>query len=138
LVCTGVYPTLGPIRKNGTRAIKWAPRLYLPGRDRQEEQLLTVEQRKQIKRRRPPKRQAERNFVWWLGMAYLEATGEEPPKTAKLDNLGPFGRLVKACLERIGIKEPFAERRIDELDEQLAEIAEARRRAAKEPCHNSP
>jgi hypothetical protein len=138
LVCTGVCPTLGRIRNDGTRAVKWMPRLYLPGRDRQEERELTVEQRKQIKKRRPPKRQGERDIVWWLGMAYLEATGDEPPMTAKLDNLGPFGRLVKACLERIGIKKPFAERRINELGEQLAEVAEERARRRAEQCHNCP
>jgi len=44
------------------------------------------------------KRDAERNLVMWLGIAWLEATGIPPPRTADRRNLGPFGRLVQEVL----------------------------------------
>jgi hypothetical protein len=45
------------------------------------------------------KRDAERNLVMWLGLAWLEATGVPPPRTADRRNLGPFARLVREVLQ---------------------------------------
>jgi hypothetical protein len=50
---------------------------------------------------RPPRRQAERDFVMWLEVAYLEATGMPPPLTANPDRPGPFARMVQRCLNGI-------------------------------------
>src|SRR5262245_47906199 len=45
------------------------------------------------------KRDAERNLVMWLGVAWLEATGFPPSRTADRRNLGPFARLVREVLQ---------------------------------------
>jgi hypothetical protein len=45
------------------------------------------------------KRDAERNLVMWLGVAWLEATGTSPSRTADRRNLGPFARLVREVLQ---------------------------------------
>ena len=49
----------------------------------------------------PSRRKAELNFVMWLRMAYLEATGEHPSLTANANRPGPFARMVQACLDEI-------------------------------------
>ena len=49
-------------------------------------------------RPRPPRREAELNFVMWLEVAYLEATGMPPPLTANPARPGPFARMVQTCL----------------------------------------
>lgn len=57
-------------------------------------------------RRNFPKRAAERDFVMWLRIAYRQATGKEPPRTARHSDdthaLGPFVRLVNECLRLLG------------------------------------
>jgi len=50
---------------------------------------------------RPPRRQAERDFVMWLEVAYLEATGMPPTRTANPNRPGPFARMVQTCLDKI-------------------------------------
>ena len=48
------------------------------------------------------KREAERNFAIWLSVAWYEATGQCPSKTADPRKPGPFARLVKECLKLVG------------------------------------
>ena len=54
-------------------------------------------------RQRPPRRKAELEFVMWLEVAYLEATGMPPPLTANPQRPGPFARMVQTCLDRIAL-----------------------------------
>jgi len=54
-------------------------------------------------RQRPPRREAELNFVMWLEVASLEATGMPPPLTANPARPGPFARMVQTCLDRIAL-----------------------------------
>jgi hypothetical protein len=53
-----------------------------------------------------PKRDAERDFVMWLSIAWLEATGSKPSRTARHGDasrvLGPFARFAGECLRRCG------------------------------------
>jgi hypothetical protein len=51
--------------------------------------------------RRTPRRKAEMDFVMWLEIAYLDATGMEPAHMANADRPGPFARMVQACLNKI-------------------------------------
>jgi hypothetical protein len=50
---------------------------------------------------RPPRRKAELDLVMWLEVAYLEATGMMPPRTANPNRPGPFARMVQTYLDRI-------------------------------------
>jgi hypothetical protein len=49
----------------------------------------------------PSRRKAQLNFVMWLRVAYVEATGEQPSLTANANRPGPFARMVQACLDEI-------------------------------------
>jgi hypothetical protein len=64
----------------------------------------------------PPKREAERDFVMWLQVAYTETTGQLPPLTANPERLGPFARMAKACLKLIGMPAADIVELINELD----------------------
>jgi hypothetical protein len=58
------------------------------------------------KQRNFPRRDAERDLVMWLQMAWLEATGVRAPQTARHADagrsLGPFARMVQECLRLVG------------------------------------
>jgi hypothetical protein len=75
----------GRLRPSGRRSRTWEWALYAP-----------------LPSRNFPKRQSELNFVMHLQLAWLEAVGKEPPRSANANRLGPFGRMVKACLELVG------------------------------------
>lgn len=49
----------------------------------------------------PARREAQLNFVMWLEVAYLEATGKHPSLTADPKRPGPFARMVQACLNEV-------------------------------------
>ena len=51
-----------------------------------------------------PRGEAEREFVQWLAVAYVEATGRSPPRTANYNIAirGPFPRFVHQCFELVG------------------------------------
>jgi hypothetical protein len=51
-----------------------------------------------------PRGEAEREFVQWLAVAYVEATGRSPPRTAnyKIAIRGPFPCFVHQCFELVG------------------------------------
>jgi hypothetical protein len=52
------------------------------------------------------RREAERNFVERLSIAFWEVTGKRPPRTARRADagreLGPFAQFVKECLRLVG------------------------------------
>jgi len=50
---------------------------------------------------RPSRRKAELDLVMWLRVAYLEATGMPPTRTANPNRPGPFARMVQTCLDKI-------------------------------------
>src|SRR5262249_61761708 len=79
----------GRKRSCGKRSITWRPLLYAPQ-----------------PRRNFPRRDAERNFVMWLRIAWLDATGAEASRTARHSDasrdVGPFARLVPECLRLVG------------------------------------
>ena len=63
------------------------------------------------KQRNFPRRKAERDFVMWLSLAWLEATGKKPSRTARWyevargtrpPQLGPFAKMVRKCLCLVG------------------------------------
>jgi hypothetical protein len=66
------------------------------------------------------KTEAERIFVIWLSVAWLEATGKRPAATARHADagrkVGPFARLVHECLQLIGIKNADVVELINGLD----------------------
>ena len=90
LCCTGGHYIEGRRRPSGKRSRTWRPRLYAPE-----------------PRRHVPRREAERGFVMWLRMAWLEATGVRPTMTANHSNPGPFARMVGECLRLVGA--PYAD-----------------------------
>lgn len=82
---------------------------------------------------RPPKRQAEREFIMFLQVAYFNATGRKPPVTASKSGTGsgdavpgPFARFVQRCLDLLGP---------DKVD-VVAQINELHRRALTHPSHS--
>jgi hypothetical protein len=75
----------GRKRPSGKRSTTWAPLLHTPERISH-----------------PAKREAERQFVMRLQIAWLEATGELPALSANPGHLGPFARMVRECLRLVG------------------------------------
>jgi hypothetical protein len=55
-------------------------------------------------RRGRPLESADREFVQWLAVAYLEGAGHPPPLTAhqSIDIRGPFPRFAYRCFELVG------------------------------------
>jgi hypothetical protein len=49
----------------------------------------------------PARREAQLNFVMWLRLAYLEATGTPPPPTAHAGRPSPFAKMVQVCLDKL-------------------------------------
>jgi len=78
----------GRKRSGGRRSRSFKPLLKLP---------------EQSKRGRP-RGEAEREFVQWLALDYVVATGRPPPRTAHYDIeiRGPFSNFVHRCFELIG------------------------------------
>jgi hypothetical protein len=64
----------------------------------------------------PQKRQAERNFVMSLQLAYTEATGQLPSLTVNPERPGPFAKMAKVCLKSIGMPAAGVIELISELD----------------------
>jgi hypothetical protein len=75
----------GRRRPSGKRSRTWRPLLHAPKPSRNF-----------------PKRDAERDFVMWLEVAWLEATGERPSLAANPARPGPFARIARKCLEIVG------------------------------------
>jgi hypothetical protein len=101
----------------------WRPLLHAPG-----------------KRRHFPRRDAERNFVMWLRVAWVEATGNAPSHTARHKDpgrgLGPFGRIAKECLRLVGAPHADVVELINELDRRrhrMKKLAPAQRAPAIDP-----
>jgi hypothetical protein len=91
----------GRRRPSGKRSRTWRPLLVAP-------QL----------RRNFPKRDAELNFIMWLQIGWLEATGNRPSLAANPDRRGPFARMVRECLELVGAKHADPVGLINELNER--------------------
>jgi hypothetical protein len=104
----------GRMRPSGKRsAVIFKPLLHAPSGP---PELATL---KHQSPRNFAKREAERNLVMWLGIAWLEATGIPPPRTADRRNLGPFARLVREVLQLASGQnhsESAVAERINELD----------------------
>jgi hypothetical protein len=71
---------------------------------------------------RRPKRQAERDFIMFLQVDYLNATGLKPPVTARKSGTGsanpvpgPFARFAQRCLDLLGADKADATGQINEL-----------------------
>jgi hypothetical protein len=81
---------------------------------------------------RPPKRQAERDFIMWMQAIYLSA-GRRPPVTARkyeqttndrtLQPGGPFVRMMQRCLDLLGAKKADATNAINELRKRAKTLA---------------
>jgi len=91
----------GRTRPSGRASTTWEPFLFAP------------------KMKAYPKiRDPERAFLRLLQLAWLEATGTMPARTAHQDNPGPFARFAKAALKRLGAPHVDAIELINGLDEQ--------------------
>lgn len=77
-----------------------------------------------------PKREAELTFVMWLRIAWLEATGEEAPRTTDPRRPGPFARMVKECLRLVGAAHADAVGLLNKLNQIRREM---RQRSALPP-----
>jgi hypothetical protein len=84
-------------------------------------------------RRHAARRDAERDFVMWLQIAYLEATGRHPPRTARHGGdhrkPGPFVRMIAKCLCLVGAPHADAVGLINDLERQRRKMTERRTRA---------
>ena len=71
------------------------------------------------KQRNFPRRDAERNLVMWLQIAWLEATGVRAPQTARHADagrsLGSFARIAQECLRLVGAADADVVELINEL-----------------------
>jgi hypothetical protein len=86
-------------RPSGKRSRAWRPLLVGPQ-----------------PRRNFPRRDAERNFIMWLQVAWLEATGKPPSLAANPARPGPFVRMVRKCLALVGAGHADAVGLINELN----------------------
>jgi hypothetical protein len=102
----------GRQRPSGKRSITWRP--YFRGPERQAQF---------------PKREAEQNFIIWLRLAWLAATGEEATPTADPRRPGPFARMAQHCLNLIGAKHADAVGLLNKLNQ--VRLAMKRRAAGK-------
>jgi hypothetical protein len=75
----------GRMRPSGKRSKSWQWTIYGP-----------------TPSRNLPKRQAERDFVVNLQLAWAESVGKKPPQAANINRLGPFALMVQACLRAVG------------------------------------
>jgi hypothetical protein len=99
----------GRRRPSGKRSRSWRPLLYAP------------ESRRHFSRRA-----AERDFVMWLSVAWTEASGKPPARTAHHSAPGPFARLVHKCLRLVGAQAADAVELINELNRRRRKIESAR------------
>jgi hypothetical protein len=76
----------GRTRPTGKRSQSWEWLLYAPAPK------TTFE-----------KQAADRTFIMWLRVAFLEATGEPPSKSTNNSQKGPFARLVRMCFDLSGV-----------------------------------
>jgi site-specific recombinase XerD len=78
----------GRKRSGGRRSLSFKPLLRIPERTKSGR----------------PRGEAEREFVQWLAVAYVEVTGRPPPRTAhyNIDIRGPFSDFVHRCFELVG------------------------------------
>jgi hypothetical protein len=95
----------GRRRPSGKRSRTWQPRLVAPQ-----------------PRRNFPRRDAERDFVMWLQLAWLEATGERPSLAANPERPGPFARMARKCLALVGAGHADVVGLINELNKRRRKI----------------
>jgi hypothetical protein len=95
----------GRLRPSGKRSRTWQPLLYAP------------EPQRNFQRRA-----AERYFVTMLSLAWLEATGRPPARSADSRKPGPFARLVTKCLSIVGAGHANAVELINELNRRRQEM----------------
>jgi hypothetical protein len=84
--------------------------------------------------KRPPRRDAERNFVMWLQIAWLETTCAKPSLTARHAELplsgrdiGPFARFARECLRLVGAGHVDVVELINELNRRRRKQAAGKR-----------
>jgi hypothetical protein len=81
------------------------------------------------KQRRFAKREAERDFVMWLSIAWLDATGAQPSRTARHPDasrdVGPFARFVRKCLRLVGAGDANVVELLNELQRRRGEMEAA-------------
>jgi hypothetical protein len=71
---------------------------YDEGRRRRWHPLLSAPERS----KNFPRRDAERDFIMWLQVAWLEATDKRPSLAANPARPGPFARMAAECLRLVG------------------------------------
>lgn len=95
----------GRRRPSGKRSRTWQPRLAAPQ-----------------PRRNFPRRDAERDFIMWLQLTWLEATGERPSLAANPERPGPFARMARKCLALVGAGHADVVGLINELNKRRRKI----------------
>ena len=100
IVSYGSISVVGRKRPGGHRSRSAKPLLRVP---------------ETLKRGRPLE-SADREFVQWLAVAYLEAAGHPPPLTAhqSIDIRGPFPRFAYRCFELVGAPSGYVTRLINQ------------------------
>jgi hypothetical protein len=83
---------------------------------------------------RSPKRDAERNFINGLQVAFKNITGRDPPMTARkyeqpangTEGYSPFVELTQKCLDRLGADNASAAEVINSLGRRKAAVTQKR------------
>jgi hypothetical protein len=80
------------------------------------------------------KRNAERDFVMWISIAWQQAVGTPPTRTARhrdaSRDVGPFARFVSECLRLVGAGDADVVELLNEMDRRRREME---RRTGKGP-----
>jgi hypothetical protein len=95
----------GRKRPSGRQSSTWKPELWAPKLNPH-----------------PEIRAAERAFIMWLQVAWIEATGKKVPVTAHRNNPGPFARLAQIVLSRLGVPHADVAQLINDLKRHADEV----------------
>src|SRR5262245_6601386 len=125
----------GRRRPSGKRSLTWRPLLVATKAHRNSPTRISLPAGGRYPR--GGRRDAERSFIIFLQMAWLEATGKRPSLAANPARPGPFVRMVRKCLKLVGAGHADAVGLINELNrwrkeaERKTSVPKIQRRAVR-------
>jgi len=125
----------GRRRPSGKRSLTWRPLLVATKAHRNSPTRISLPAGGRYPR--GGRRDAERTFIIFLQMAWLEATGKRPSLAANPARPGPFVRMVRKCLKLVGAGHADAVGLINELNrwrkeaERKTSVPKIQRRAVR-------
>jgi hypothetical protein len=125
----------GRRRPSGKRSLTWRPLLVATKAHRNSPTRISLPAGGRYPR--GGRRDAERTFIIFLQLAWLEATGKQPSLAANPARPGPFVRMVRKCLKLVGAGHADAVGLINELNrwrkeaERKTSVPKIQRRAVR-------